>query len=43
MDYAAGGAVEEDPAAHYYVPGIPMDKPALMAAISSESDTAKRL
>ena len=35
MEYAAGGAVEEDPAAHYYVPGIPMDKPALMEAIRS--------
>jgi nitrite reductase (NADH) large subunit len=33
VEYAAGGVVEEDPAAHYYVPGIPMDKPALMAAI----------
>ena len=30
VEFAAGGAVEEDPAAHYYVPGIPMDKPALM-------------
>ena len=35
VEYAAGGAVEEDPAAHYYVPGIPMDKPALMEAIRS--------
>jgi nitrite reductase (NADH) large subunit len=33
VEVAADGAVEEDPAAHYYVPGIPMDKPALMAAI----------
>jgi nitrite reductase (NADH) large subunit len=33
VQFAAGGAVEEDPAAHYYVPGIPMDKPTLMAAI----------
>jgi nitrite reductase (NADH) large subunit len=33
VEVAAGGAVEEDPAAHYYVPGIPMDKPTLMAAI----------
>ncbi len=30
---AGGGAVEEDPAASYYVPGIPLDKPALMAEI----------
>ena len=29
----AGGAVEEDPAVHYYVPCIPMKKQELMAAI----------
>ncbi|MGF4043401.1 nitrite reductase large subunit NirB [Paenarthrobacter nitroguajacolicus] len=33
VEWAAGGAVEEDPAASYYVPGIPLDKPALMAEI----------
>ena len=33
VEVAADGAVEEDPSVHYYVPGIPMDKPALMAAI----------
>ena len=33
VEWAAGGAVEEDPSAHYYVPGVPLDKPALMAAI----------
>ncbi|HET9650276.1 MAG TPA: nitrite reductase large subunit NirB [Microlunatus sp.] len=33
VELAAGGAVEEDPSIHYYVPGIPMDKPTLMAAI----------
>ncbi len=33
VEFAAGGAVQEDPAAHYYVPGIAMDKPALMEAI----------
>ena len=33
VEYAAGGAVEEDPSAHYYVPGIPMDKPTLVQAI----------
>jgi nitrite reductase (NADH) large subunit len=33
VELAAGGAVEEDPSVHYYVPGIPMDKPTLMAAI----------
>ena len=33
LEWAAGGAVEEDPAADYYVPGIPLTKPALMAAV----------
>ena len=36
VEWAAGGAVEEDPSANYYVPGIPMDKPALMAAIREQ-------
>ena len=33
VEWAAGGAVQEDPSANWYVPGIPMDKPALMLAI----------
>ncbi len=33
VEFAAGGAVEEDPSVHYYVPGIPMDKPKLMTEI----------
>jgi NAD(P)H-dependent nitrite reductase large subunit len=33
VEWAAGGAVTDDPAASWYVPGIPMEKPALMAAI----------
>jgi nitrite reductase (NADH) large subunit len=33
VEWAAGGDVEEDPSAAWYVPGVPMDKPALMAAI----------
>jgi len=33
VEWAAGGAMEEDPAAHYYVPGIPLSKPDLMAAV----------
>lgn len=33
VQHAAGGALAEDPSTHYYVPGIPMDKPALMEAI----------
>ena len=36
VELAAGGAVEEDPSIHYYVPGIPMDKPTLMAAIQEQ-------
>ncbi|MFP4182178.1 MAG: (2Fe-2S)-binding protein, partial [Thiohalospira sp.] len=36
VEWAAGGAVEEDPAASWYVPGIPMTKPALMAAIREQ-------
>jgi nitrite reductase (NADH) large subunit len=35
VELAAGGAVEEDPSVHYYVPGIPMDKSTLMAAIEA--------
>jgi nitrite reductase (NADH) large subunit len=37
LEYAAGGAVEEDPSAHYYVPGIPMDKPTLVRAIRAQN------
>jgi nitrite reductase (NADH) large subunit len=33
VEWAAGGEVAEDPSAAWYVPGVPMDKPALMAAI----------
>lgn len=33
VDWAAGGAVEDDPAAHWYVHGIPYDKPELMRLI----------
>ena len=33
VEWAAGGAVQEDPSANWYVPGIPMDKPGLAAAI----------
>jgi nitrite reductase (NADH) large subunit len=36
VEWAADGTVEEDPAASYYVPGIPMDKRALMAAIRDQ-------
>jgi len=33
VEWAAGGTIAEDPAASWYVPGIPMGKPDLMAAI----------
>ncbi|MET7425160.1 nitrite reductase large subunit NirB [Dactylosporangium sp. NPDC005555] len=33
VDWAAGGAAEEDPSASWYVPGVPMTKPELIAAI----------
>src|SRR5262249_25167665 len=33
VEWAAGGEMEEDPAASYYVPGVPMPKPELMDAI----------
>ncbi|MDT5091224.1 MAG: nitrite reductase large subunit [Mycobacterium sp.] len=33
VEWAAGGAVEEDPSASWYVPGIPYPKPELMRLI----------
>ncbi|HEX6277639.1 MAG TPA: nitrite reductase large subunit NirB [Polyangiaceae bacterium] len=33
VEWAAGGKAEEDPSADYYVPGIPLAKPALVKAI----------
>ena len=32
-----GGAVEEDPSVHYYVPAIPLAKPELVAAIRAQA------
>jgi nitrite reductase (NADH) large subunit len=40
VEWAAGGAVEEDPAASWYVPGVPMPKPELMAAIRTHGLTS---
>ncbi|WP_327001423.1 nitrite reductase large subunit NirB [Dactylosporangium sp. NBC_01737] len=37
VDWAAGGAAEEDPAANWYVPGVPMNKPELIAAIRAQN------
>ena len=36
MAWFAGGVVEDDPAAHYYVPCIPMKKQDLVAAIKEQ-------
>ena len=33
VELAAGGDVEDDPAAHYYVPGVPLPKPELVEAM----------
>jgi nitrite reductase (NADH) large subunit len=33
VEWYCGGALEEDPSAHYYVPNIPLDKPALMNTV----------
>lgn len=33
VDWACDGQTEEDPAAHYYVPGVPLNKPELIEAI----------
>ncbi|WP_299957583.1 nitrite reductase large subunit NirB [uncultured Modestobacter sp.] len=36
VEWAAGGDVVEDPSASWYVPGIPLAKPALIAAIREQ-------
>jgi nitrite reductase (NADH) large subunit len=36
VEWAADGAVDEDPAATYYVPGVPLEKAALMAAVREQ-------
>jgi nitrite reductase (NADH) large subunit len=33
IEWACGGAAEEDPSANYYVPGVPLSKPELVEAI----------
>jgi nitrite reductase (NADH) large subunit len=33
LEIAAGDQIADDPAAHYYVPGVPLAKPELIAAI----------
>lgn len=36
VEWALDGAAEEDPSAHYYVPGVPLTKPALIDAVRSQ-------
>jgi nitrite reductase (NADH) large subunit len=33
VEWACDGVIEEDPSIHYYVPGVPLSKPDLIAAI----------
>jgi nitrite reductase (NADH) large subunit len=37
LDLTAGDLVVEDPAIHYYVPGVPLRKPELIAAIKEKN------
>jgi nitrite reductase (NADH) large subunit len=36
LEYAAGDLMVEDPSIHYYVPGVPLSKPELIAAIKEQ-------
>ncbi|AIE84370.1 Nitrite reductase [NAD(P)H] large subunit [Fimbriimonas ginsengisoli Gsoil 348] len=36
VEWAADGAVEADPTIHYYVPGVPLAKPELVAAVREQ-------
>ncbi len=37
VEWACEGHVEEDPSIHYYVPGVPLRKPELVAAVFSQN------
>ena len=37
VEWACGGAVEEDPSMHYYVPGVPLTKPDLIRACREQN------
>jgi len=37
VEWVCDGQVEEDPSVHYYVPGVPMSKPDLIAAIREQN------
>ncbi len=36
VDWACEGEAEDDPSAHYYVPGVPLTKPALIDAVRQQ-------
>jgi nitrite reductase (NADH) large subunit len=36
VEWACEGDTEEDPSAHYYVPGVPLTKPALIEAVRQQ-------
>lgn len=36
VEWATEGQMEEDPSVHYYVPGVPLSKPELIAAIQAK-------
>jgi len=37
VEWVCDGQIEEDPSVHYYVPGVPMSKPDLIAAIREQN------
>ena len=37
LEHAAAGALVEDPSIHYYVPGVPLRKPELIAAVKEQN------
>ena len=36
LESVAGGTIVEDPSIHYYVPGVPLSKPELIAAVKEQ-------
>ncbi len=37
LEWACGGELDEDPSAHYYVPGVPLSKPELIRACREQN------
>ena len=37
VEWACGGDTEEDPSVHYYVPGVPLNKPELIRAVQQHN------